>query len=156
MTRGRKPVPTHLKLLRGNPGGRPLNAEEPQFQVGADPPEWLSPSAKAHWGTIAQQLEDAGVLTTMDATALGMYCEAFARWQDAQQQVVKFGSVIKAPSGFPVQSPYLAVANKAFEQMMKMLVEFGMTPSSRSRVTSKKPPGRRSGAEDDGWGEFGS
>lgn len=28
-TRGRKPKPTALKLLEGNPGKRPINANEP-------------------------------------------------------------------------------------------------------------------------------
>lgn len=139
--RGRKPVPTALKLVRGNPGKRPLPEHEPQPEAGAAMPEWISPEAAKHWPLIARQLDDAGVLTQMDAQALGLYCEAFARWKHANEQVVKFGSVVKAPSGYPVQSPYLSIANKAFEQMTKLLVEFGMTPSSRSRVTGapKKP-----------------
>ena len=29
-TRGRKPKPTALKLLEGNPGNRPLNIAEPR------------------------------------------------------------------------------------------------------------------------------
>jgi phage terminase small subunit len=33
-----------------------------------------------------------------------------------------------------MQSPYLAVANKAMEQMRALLAEFGMSPSSRTRV----------------------
>ena len=28
--RGRKPSPTHLKLVKGNPGKRPLNVSEPE------------------------------------------------------------------------------------------------------------------------------
>jgi hypothetical protein len=36
-------------------------------------------------------------------------------------------------------SSYLAIANKAFEQLSKMLTEFGMTPSSRSRVSKVQP-----------------
>ena len=47
---------------------------------------------------------------------------------------MRYGAVIKAPSGFPVQSPFLAIANKAHEQMVKLLTEFGMTPAARTRV----------------------
>ncbi len=39
-----------------------------------------------------------------------------------------------APSGYPVQSPYLLIANKAMEQMEKMLSHFGMSPSTRTKV----------------------
>ena len=41
--KGRKPVPTHLKVLRGNPGKRRLNNGEP-LPIGdlVDPPEWMT------------------------------------------------------------------------------------------------------------------
>ncbi|CAJ7420107.1 P27 family phage terminase small subunit [Burkholderia pseudomallei] len=137
--RGRKPTPTALKLVRGNPGKRPLPENEPTPSLDVQMPEYLSAQAAKHWPIVTKQLQDAGVLTSMDATALSLFCECFAKWKHANDQVLKFGPVIKAPSGFPVQSPFLAIANKAHDQMCKLLVEFGMTPSSRSRVTAKKP-----------------
>lgn len=135
MKRGTIPVPRALKLVRGNPGKRALPPNEPRPPVGAQMPEWLTDDAKAHWPLVAEQLEACGILTNVDAPALGLYCEAFARWKYASDQVAKFGPVVKAPSGFPVQSPFLAIANKAWMQMVRMLVEFGMTPSSRTRVS---------------------
>ncbi|MFC0130611.1 phage terminase small subunit P27 family [Ralstonia solanacearum] len=136
--KGRKPTPTALKIVRGNPGKRALPKDEPTPPAGADAPDWLSPLAAEHWPLIAKGLEDARVLTVMDAPALALYCEAFVRWKHANEQLVKSGMVVKAPSGYLIQSPYLSIANKAFDQMTKMLIEFGMTPSSRSRVTKVK------------------
>ena len=130
------PVPTHLKILRGNPGHRPLPENEPVPEPGADMPDDLSPEAAKHWPKVAKQLEDAGILTQIDATALALYCEAFARWRHASEQVTKYGPVVKGARGFPVQSPYLAIANKAHVQMVVLLREFGMTPSARTRVQS--------------------
>jgi P27 family predicted phage terminase small subunit len=138
--KGAKPKPTHLKLLRGNPGKRALPKDEPQPDHGADMPEWLSPEAAAHWPVVAKQLESAGVLTNMDGIALALYCESFARWRHAQEQIAQFGPVVKTPQGFPVQSPFLSIANKSWEQMTKLLIEFGMTPSSRTRVKVAKKP----------------
>lgn len=139
--RGRKPTPTALKLVRGNPGKRPINDAEP-----APPlldmelaPDWLSPPAQEHWPAIARQLHEAGLLTGLDVAALGLYCEAFARWKDANDKVVKLGAVVKSAHGYPIPSPYLQIANQAYAQLTRMLAEFGMTPSSRSRVTAKKP-----------------
>lgn len=137
--RGRKPTPTALKIIRGNPGKRALPKDEPTPPAGAAAPEWLSPLAAEHWPTIARQLEDAHVLTVIDAPALALYCEAFARWKQASDHVLQHGQVIKSPTGVLKQSPYLLIANKAHDQMAKMLIEFGMTPSSRSRVTKAKP-----------------
>lgn len=137
--RGRKPTPTALKIVRGNPGKRPLPEDELTLQRGATVPDWLTPDAAKHWPTIAQQLEEAGVLTVIDAPALALYCESFARWKQATNHILKHGQVITSPTGVVKQSPYLLIASKAHDQMAKMLIEFGMTPSSRSRVTKVKP-----------------
>jgi P27 family predicted phage terminase small subunit len=47
--------------------------------------------------------------------------------------------LVKSPSGYAIQNPWLSIANKAFDQMMKLMTEFGMTPSSRSRVKTIQP-----------------
>lgn len=139
---GRKPTPSVIKELRGNPGKRPpLIENEARPESGADRPDWLTPAAKAHWTIVAKQLDNAGVLTKMDQTALAMYCESFARWQEAQKHCAEPGGMlVKTSNGFWVQSPWVQISNKAFEQVIKMLVEFGMTPSSRTRVGAAKPP----------------
>lgn len=137
---GRKPKPTALKLLQGNPGKRALNDREPQPEVCVpDPPEHLGDAAQEHWHEIAHELAEVGILTTIDRDALALYCEAFARWVDANQHVREFGPLVKAPSGYPMQSPFLAIANKAFDQMRALLTEFGMTPSSRVKVKVQQP-----------------
>src|SRR5262245_24433384 len=97
--RGRKPTPTALKVIRGNPGKRPLPENEPEPEAGAEAPDWRSPLALAHWPTVAAQLEAANVLTEMDAVALGLYCEAFARWKDANAQVERHGLVVQGQKG---------------------------------------------------------
>jgi len=82
-------------------------------------------------------LSNANVLTELDLHGLELYCAAYQNWRDAQEKVIKLGSIVKSPkSGYPVQSPYFAISNKAHEQMMKIASEFGLTPSSRTRVTT--------------------
>ena len=140
---GRPRIPSHLKLVRGNPGRRPLPKNEPVYQAGAAAPDWLSKRAAVHWPLISSQLDDAGVLTVIDTTALAMYCEAFATWHDANEKLILFGAVIKGREGIPTQSPYFRIANAAFAQMIRMLTEFGMTPSSRTKVVSAKKTEKR-------------
>lgn len=151
---GRKPKPTQLKLVAGNPGKRALPKKEPKAQKAIDlmPPLNLSEAARAHWHQVALQLSAAGILTELDCHALALYCEAFARWVSATQKLRVDGLVITSESGYACQSPYLPIANKAFDQMLKLMAEFGMTPSSRSRVeVPEKPPG--AGA-DSAWGRI--
>lgn len=48
--RGRKPKPTNLKILEGNPGKRPLNLKEPKpLQIAPECPKWLKTLAKDIW-----------------------------------------------------------------------------------------------------------
>jgi hypothetical protein len=58
---------------------------------------------------------------------------------EAMEAIQKYGSMIKSPSGFPVQSPYLAIANRQTEIMMRIASEFGFTPASRSRISTSAP-----------------
>ena len=61
-TRGRKPTPTAIKELEGNPGKRPLNEAEPKPAKKAPLcPKWLEPEAKKEWRRLSKQLEQIGV-----------------------------------------------------------------------------------------------
>ncbi len=133
---GRKPTPTKLKVLNGNPGRRPLNDREPIAPTGIpECPDWLDEEAKAEWQRIVPELQLMGMLSRADRPALAAYCTAWSRWKNAEEQVRKFGAIVKSPEkGFPMKSPYLSIAEQSLETMRKLMVEFGLTPSSRSRI----------------------
>jgi P27 family predicted phage terminase small subunit len=78
---------------------------------------------------------DAGLLTKIDSSALVAYCQTYARWCEAEEEIRRTGTVIKSTKGQPMVIPFLKVANIAWQQWTRMLTEFGMSPSSRSRVT---------------------
>ena len=63
-----------------------------------------------------------------------MYCQAFGRWAEAEKKAALAGMIVKTKAGGLVQNPYLGIANRAGKQARELLVEFGMTPSSRTRV----------------------
>jgi P27 family predicted phage terminase small subunit len=74
-----------------------------------------------------------------DRRALATYCGAYAMWAEAMEQIQKFGTMVKSPTGYPIQSPYLAIANRQAELMMRIASEFGFTPASRSRIAAPPP-----------------
>jgi len=80
-------------------------------------------------------------LTNLDRAALAAYCGAYALWAEATAQIQKYGSMIKSPTGFPIQSPYLAIVNRQAEIMMRIASEFGFTPASRSRIATPAATG---------------
>ena len=128
-------MPTRLKLLRGNPGRRPLNRNEPQPQPRLPrAPEHLSEAAKKEWKRAGRFLLQLGLISDIDLAAFAAYCTAYGRWVEAEQALQTYGLMLKSPGGFPVQSPYLGVANRALEQMRSLLSELGMSPASRTKV----------------------
>lgn len=135
MSVGRKPKPTNLKILQGNPGHRPLPANEPKPEpIAPKCPSHLDKTAKREWRRVAPELEKLGLLTRIDMAALAAYCQTYSRWAEAEAMIRKHGVLIKTPNGFPVVSPYLTIANRTLDQMKSFLTEFGMTASSRSRI----------------------
>jgi P27 family predicted phage terminase small subunit len=137
--RGRRPIPTRIKVLTGNPGKRPLNPNEPQPEPALPecPPE-LSPLARQEWDRLCTELAKLNLVSHLDRGALAAYCGAYALWAEAMEQIQKFGTIVKSPTGYPIQSPYLAIANRQAEIMLRVASEFGFTPASRSRISA--PP----------------
>ncbi len=138
--RGRPPKPSRIKALTGNPGKRPLNAHEPRPAptVPECPPE-LSPFARQEWERLSAELSKLNLVTLLDRGALATYCAAYGFWSEALQQIQKYGTMVKSPTGYPIQSPYLAIANRQAEIMMRVASEFGFTPASRSRISAPPP-----------------
>jgi P27 family predicted phage terminase small subunit len=64
---------------------------------------------------------------------------AFALWADAIEAIQKYGTMVKSPNGYPVQSPYIAIANRQAEIMLRIAFEFGFSPASRSRIATSSP-----------------
>ena len=78
---GRKPKPTSLKVLEGNPGKRQLNPNEPKLDASVPKcPAWLSKEAKREWKRLVPFLEQAGLLTQVDRAAFAGYCQSYADW----------------------------------------------------------------------------
>lgn len=153
--RGRKPKPTHLKLVTGNPGRRHLNQAEPKHALSIPtPPPELSDDAKVEWGRVAERLYRVGTLTEVDRAALAAYCDAYGRWAQATRAIsamaekdpVTRGLLIKTSNGNAIQNPLVGVANKAASDLVRYAAEFGMTPSARSRINAE---GHKAEAEDE-------
>lgn len=132
---GPPPKPTHLKLLAGNPGHRPLNKREAQPKIEIPTcPAHLSTEARKEWKRVAKQLRKLGLLSKIDRAALAAYCQAWGRWIEAEDNLKQHGTIINAKYGYPIMSPWLSVANGALQHMRAYMTEFGLTPASRSRI----------------------
>jgi P27 family predicted phage terminase small subunit len=126
-----------MKVLTGNPGKRALNKDEPRpAAIAPECPPELGPLARAEWDRLAGELGTLQLLTTFDRAALAAYYGAYALWAEATEAIQKYGTMVKSPSGYPIQSPYVSIANRQAEIMMRIASEFGFTPASRSRIST--------------------
>ncbi|AML51729.1 phage terminase small subunit P27 family [Falsihalocynthiibacter arcticus] len=138
--RGRKPKPTALKLIQGNPGKRSINKSEPKPPATMPTcPSHLSPTAKAEWKRLARVLNDIGLLTIADRTVFAAYCQSYGRWVEAERKLQDSPTLLKMPSGYIQTSPWLTISNKQSELMLKYMAELGLTPSSRTRLSTGTP-----------------
>ena len=133
--RGRKPKPTELRRIAGNPGKRPLNDGEPQpRRVMPRCPRGLPDAVKKEWRRLAPRLFEMGVLTEADDIALAQLCILWARLQEAERRIVETNLILRTSNGNYVQNPLVGISNTAIRELRALLAEFGMTPSSRSRL----------------------
>ena len=132
---GRKPKPTALKELAGNPRKRTLTKRDPKPPRGPlDPPAHLCRAASDKWHELAKTFDQLGLLTTIDRTAFECYCETWARWVKAKRIVATKGLTYETGNGLIRKRPEVQIAAECERLMRQYAAEFGATPSSRSRV----------------------
>ena len=137
---GRKPLPTHLKLVKGTARPHRMNKAEPKPVVATpEPPDYLDEEASTKFTQMAEMLAHYGVMTELDTGALARYVVIWQRWLEAEAEVKRRGHVVKTSNDNIIQNPFLAVANKCLAQMHQIESEFGLTPSSRSRIRMAEP-----------------
>jgi P27 family predicted phage terminase small subunit len=157
--RGPKPLPANVHLLRGNASKKPLadltDGLQPEVEIPGCP-RHLLPEARKEWKRITPELERYGLISKLDRGALSLYCQAWARWVWAEEQLQRFaalaaekmadaaakgepytggdGYTVPTPNGHMTYSPHWVIANKAMEQVNRYMASFGLDPASRGRV----------------------
>jgi P27 family predicted phage terminase small subunit len=152
--RGRKPKPTVIKELQGNPGRRPLPTNEPKFTSGiGDVPGWLDARAREVWELVASELGGLGMLQRVDSASLASYCQAVSMAEKAQGEVDEYGLTLSKSdqngNELRYKNPAVGILKDSMLLIQKFASEFGITPASRGRV--KAPEAKK---EDDPLEEF--
>lgn len=136
---GRRPKPSHLRLVTGNAGKRPINKAEPKpFRAIPSPPDHLSPEARVAWGRFSAMLDRIGVLTEADAAALEQVSETYVEIVALRSDIAangRFQTVItKSGDEMERMRPAYSALMDADRRLKAWLVEFGVTPAARSKV----------------------
>lgn len=153
--RGPMPKPPALRLLEGNAGKRPLNLSDgvnPRIEIPA-PPQHLGKEARKEWKRITPLLEDLGLISGLDRTALALYCQASGRLAELEkafnnkvdlavandglsyEDAVFAASHSITPSGYAQQSVLVQLIRRNREEVNRYLQHFGLSPAARGRVS---------------------
>lgn len=156
-SRGPIEQPTALKLLRGNPGNRPINELEPKSPLvkSASPPEWLGDVARVYWFRMVGVLSEMRVLTAADMGLLERYCDFLADWRHCQAQLAKkpdicypiyeTADVLQSDGTvkkqrvvkYLVEWPHVSKKLKLSEHLLRIEMHFGLTPAARTRILAE-------------------
>jgi P27 family predicted phage terminase small subunit len=139
---GPPPLPTKLKLMRGNPGHRRLNLSEPEpraLPACPEPPAFITGYAAEE--RAAPDLHVTGLLRGVDCMLLAAYCQHCATWRTAVEALARNpGLLVKAPDGTARRNPLVKIAADASFAMLRFANEFGMGPAARSRIAAGWTP----------------
>jgi len=175
---GRRALPANVHMLRGNPSK--LSAA--QLSEGLQPeveipgcPKHLLPEARKEWRRITPELERYGLISKLDRSALSLYCQAWARYVWAEEQMARAmalaaekraeaeakgeeylggdGMTYTTASGAIQYSPHWVIGNRAAEQVKNFLAEFGLSPATRTKVSTSSVRQRALFEDDDQDGD---
>lgn len=137
---GRVKKPTKLKALQGTIRPCRENGNEPEYvSLDDDPPDYLTARERRKWLELCGMLKEAGVMTVADVDALTAYVQIYWLWRDALDQIKVDGlMILDEKNGVMVKHPLHQIRRDSQSDLVKLMIEFGLTPASRSRVISSK------------------
>lgn len=153
---GHNRKPTGTKIIHGTFRKDRAQEREPEPEKVAEipkPPSYLSKYAKKLWKSLAGELVEKGILTVVDVPALEACCEAYGQYRAAHEAVFRPVSPLTGNREKRTLAEYMRGRNsqtmpeystmtKAWTTFKSYLVEFGLTPASRSRVGIPDPKGK--------------
>lgn len=139
VTRGRKPLPTVVKELNGNPGKRPLNKSEPKPDGALKtPPTSLTPDQVIIWKNTLK-IAPAGLLTAVDSSVVERFCMSLDGLRKANLALAKRGSQTITEDGKEKIAPEVHIISKMDAVLRGCTAAMGFDPSSRSRLHLEDP-----------------
>lgn len=174
--RGPAPKPDALrsKVNRSKRGANLADGIKPDVAT-PDCPDWICATGKDEWVRVVPHLQKCGLLSHLDMAALAMYCQAYGRYVELEgsmtlriellqkrENLAYLDAVFHAyiditPNGYKQVSALSSTLRNLKDEVLRYLAQFGMSPSSRTRVVvSNQPdlPGMPAAEPQDSWGAF--
>lgn len=140
--RGPPKKPTAQKILAGNPGRKPLNKVEPDFDEDdtIPCPEHITGEGREEWEKLTPMLIEFGVIRKSDTRHFEKYCIAL---MDLERAMKKRSTI---PDNLKNLNAYLRISSHIItlrQQIRHYGQDFGLTPASRAGIHAKRPKGKK-------------
>ena len=154
--KGRKPLPTKLKVLMGNPGKQKLPKGEPTLDSCIpDPPACLDAYAIEEWNRVTPVLLALGLISELTVSAVIAYCDSYSDWRTATEslnEIKKNKSPLAAliqttSNGNVIPNQLKLVAKAARADMIRYATEFGGTEIAKIRLAIDPGRGKKKAFE---------
>jgi len=143
MSRGRKRIPDHLKLVTGTARPDRMNpdAPEPSEELPRAPGD-LPLRAVEIFGQLTATLDGMGLASKSDTQGLSLLAYRLYQVEQCRAVIDREGMTYVSETvqgGLMVRArPEVAILDAAARHANGLLSEFGLTPASRSKVSAKK------------------
>jgi len=136
---GRKRLPTAIHELKGsfekNPHRRNKSEPKASTKTPAVPASFRGiPVARAKWKQLCKWLTEMKMLSETDTDLMEAYCLNYARMMEAFKESSK-ALILQGKYG-PIRNPLSLEYHKCADRLLKIMTEMGLTPSSRSSLTT--------------------
>ena len=90
------------------------------------------PAAAAEWDRLTRELDQAGRLDPARRSALTLFCRTWSRWLQAENDLAASGgSILTTKNGNVIQNPFVAIANKAADRLVRLFPQLDITRPGR-------------------------
>ena len=136
MSKGRKPKPTALLKAQGT---YDASRHKDRFEADGTPSAPTIQSANETFDYLVKKLDDLGVVAEIDAMALQMLADAWEDYQVARNVIKEQGPTYSTTTAqgdlMWRPRPEVLMMNQSWAKVEKMMVQFGLTASSRAKIS---------------------
>lgn len=136
MGKGRKPKPTALLKAQGT---YDASRHKDRFEADGTPSAPTIQSANETFEYLVKKLDDLGVVAEIDAMALQMLADAWEDYQVARNVIKEQGPTYSTTTAqgdlMWRPRPEVLMMNQSWTKVEKMMVQFGLTASSRAKIS---------------------
>lgn len=137
---GSRPLPTALKQLKGtHQSCRDADNTPPvNLSTMPAPPEHLNYRAAEIFRQLSVYLHGMKILSVEDSIMLGLLAARLEEVEEHSATIESEGYVYLHPkSGMWKSRPEVGMRNEAMRHAQSLLIEFGLSPAARSRVSAQ-------------------